>query len=101
MNWEIFGPQITFELIGQIEPDEYMAFGFSGSDNSSRMINSDVSISYLENHIGYTKDYNISGLFPVSSFNFKLFLLHDFSFLSVQIYWEIIKVFVPIQKLVE
>ncbi|KAI2795561.1 hypothetical protein BLOT_016681, partial [Blomia tropicalis] len=67
VNWEIFGPQITFELIGQIEPDEYMAFGFSGSDNSSRMINSDVSISYLENHIGYTKDYNISGLFPCTN----------------------------------
>ena len=65
LNWEIFGPQITFELIGQIDRDEYIAFGFSGSDNSSRMMNADVSVNYLESHLGYTKDYNISGPFPV------------------------------------
>lgn len=45
--------------------DDYMAFGFSGSDNSSQMMGSDVSINYLETHLGYTKDYNISGPFPV------------------------------------
>lgn len=43
-----------------------MAFGLSGSDNSSRMMNADVSVNYLDSHLGYTKDYNISGPFPVS-----------------------------------
>ena len=68
MNWEIFGPQITIELIGQIEPNDYIAFGLSGLQNSSRMIGSDVSVNYLaeRGYLGHTKDYNISGAFPVS-----------------------------------
>ncbi|XP_017490872.1 PREDICTED: protein Skeletor, isoforms B/C-like, partial [Rhagoletis zephyria] len=67
IHWEVFGPQITFELIGQIEHDDYMAFGLSGSDNSSRMMNADVSVNYLDSHLGYTKDYNISGPFPCTN----------------------------------
>lgn len=66
VNWEVFGPQITFELIGQIERDDYIAFGLSGSENSSRMIGADLSLNYLESHFGHTKDYNITGAFPVS-----------------------------------
>ena len=67
MNWEIFGPQITIELVGQIESDDYMAFGLSGSKNSSHMIGSDVAINYLEGHLGYTKDYNITGAYPCTN----------------------------------
>ena len=67
LNWEIFGPQITFELVGQIRSNEYMAFGLSGSKNSSRMIGSDVAISFMDGHIGYTLDYNITGRFPCTN----------------------------------
>ena len=66
INWEIFGPQITFEIIGQIKKDEYMSFGLSGSSNSSKMLNSDVALVYLETHFGYAQDYNITGAFPVN-----------------------------------
>lgn len=65
INWEVFGPQVTFELIGQLKKDEYMAFGISGSDNSSKMIGSDVALAYMETHLGFTRDYNITGAFPV------------------------------------
>lgn len=71
MNWEIFGPQITFELIGQISKDDYMAFGLSGSDNSSQMLNSDIALTYIETHFGYTHDYNITGAFPVQTEDFR------------------------------
>lgn len=64
LNWEVFGPQITFELVARIQLDEYIAFGLSGSDNSSQMIGADVAISYLEGHLGYTFDYNITDKHP-------------------------------------
>nr|XP_046920523.1 protein Skeletor, isoforms B/C-like [Dermatophagoides farinae] len=67
VNWEVFGPQITFELIGQLKKDDYMAFGISGSNNSSRMIGSDVAIAYMETHLGFTRDYNITGTFPCTN----------------------------------
>lgn len=64
LNWEIFGPQITFEVVAKIQPNDYIGFGISGSDNSSRMIGADVSISYLDAHFGFTNDYNISDRHP-------------------------------------
>lgn len=67
LNWEIFGPQITFELVARINPNDYIGFGLSGSDNSSRMIGGDVSISYLEAHLGYTFDYNLTDRHPCVS----------------------------------
>src|SRR5699024_10736219 len=98
----IFGPQITYELIGQIEPDEYIAFGFSGSHNSSRMMNADVAVNYLDTHLGYTKDYNISGPFPV---NCKAILIDTVSNLialwtSAPTFLATTKASVPIPKLV-
>lgn len=67
LNWEIFGPQITFELVARIENNDYIGFGISGSDNSSQMIGADVSISYLEAHLGFTFDYNITERHPCVS----------------------------------
>ncbi|XP_076331217.1 cytochrome and DOMON domain-containing protein knickkopf isoform X2 [Tachypleus tridentatus] len=60
MSWEIFGPQVTFELSGQIDDDEYMALGISGSENSSQMLGGDTAISYIDGTFGITKDYNIT-----------------------------------------
>ncbi|UYV78201.1 hypothetical protein LAZ67_16000469 [Cordylochernes scorpioides] len=67
VSWEIFGSQITFTLAGQIEEDEYMALGISGSHNSSRMLGSDVAVSYVEGYLGVTVDYNITGPYPCSN----------------------------------
>ena len=67
LNWETFGPQITFELVGRINANDYIAFGISGSDNSSQMLGADVSISYLEAHLGFTFDYNITDRHPCVS----------------------------------
>lgn len=64
LNWEVFGPQITFELVAKIASNDYIAFGISGSDNSSKMIGADVSISYLDAHLGFTYDYNITDRHP-------------------------------------
>lgn len=69
LNWEIFGPQITFELVARIQTNDYIAFGISGSDNSSQMLGSDVSLSYLEGHLGFTFDYNITDRHPCVNLN--------------------------------
>lgn len=43
-----------------------MAFGISGSDSQSQMLNSDVTIAYIDGYRGFATDYNISALTPVS-----------------------------------
>lgn len=67
MSWEVFGPQITIELAGQVMDDEYMSFGLSGSDTSSQMLGADVVVAYIDGARGYATDYNITSLAPVSS----------------------------------
>lgn len=70
VSWEVFGPQITFELGGQVMEDEYMSFGISGSDSSSQMLGADVVIAYIDGARGYAVDYNIDSLAPVNLSNF-------------------------------
>ncbi|KAG8187273.1 hypothetical protein JTE90_019162 [Oedothorax gibbosus] len=67
LSWEIFGPAITFELSGQIDEDEYMAVGISGSPTSSQMVGSDVAISYMDGLLGTVADYNVSGKYPCTN----------------------------------
>ncbi|XP_071557241.1 protein Skeletor, isoforms B/C-like [Temnothorax nylanderi] len=62
--WEIFGPQITIQLTGQVAEDEYMAFGLSGSETSSRMEGADVAVAYMDDTRGYATDYNITAKAP-------------------------------------
>ncbi|XP_026827952.1 uncharacterized protein LOC105278994 isoform X2 [Ooceraea biroi] len=64
VGWEIFGPQITIQLAGQVAEDEYMAFGLSGSEDSSRMEGADVAIAYMDDTRGYVTDYNITAKAP-------------------------------------
>lgn len=65
VSWEVFGPQITFELSGQVMEDEYMSFGISGSESSSQMLGADVAVAYIDGVRGYAIDYNITSLAPV------------------------------------
>lgn len=65
VSWEVFGPQITFELAGRIKEKDYMSFGLSGSESSSQMIGADVAVAYIDGHRGYATDYNITSLAPV------------------------------------
>lgn len=65
VSWEVFGPQITFRLAGQVMEDEYMSFGLSGSDTGSQMLGADVVVAYIDGARGYSTDYNITSLAPV------------------------------------
>ncbi|XP_065225069.1 protein Skeletor, isoforms B/C [Planococcus citri] len=60
VGWEIFGPQITIQLAGLVDEDEYMAFGTSGAVDKPQMLGSDVTIAYIDGHRGYANDYNIT-----------------------------------------
>ncbi|XP_075229163.1 cytochrome and DOMON domain-containing protein knickkopf [Lycorma delicatula] len=63
-SWEIFGPQITIQLAGQVGEDWYMAFGLSGSREKPQMLGSDIAIAYIDNYRGYAVDYNITANSP-------------------------------------
>lgn len=65
VSWEIFGPQITIQLAGQVDENDYMAFGLSGSDDSSQMLGSDVAVAFIDGYRGFATDYNITALTPV------------------------------------
>lgn len=65
VSWEVFGPQITIQLAGVVNEDEYMSFGISGSETSSQMLGSDVVVAYIDGFRGYATDYNITSLAPV------------------------------------
>ncbi|XP_069695747.1 protein Skeletor, isoforms B/C [Periplaneta americana] len=64
VSWEIFGPQITIQLAGQVAEDDYMAFGLSAAENKSEMIGSDVAVAYIDGYLGYATDYNITAKAP-------------------------------------
>ena len=64
ISWEVFGPAITMQLSGQVEIDDYMTFGISGSEKKSQMLGADVAVTYIEGHLGYAVDYNIDALAP-------------------------------------
>jgi DOMON domain/Electron transfer DM13 len=64
LSWEVFGPAITMQLSGQIAPDDFMAFGLSGSDTKSQMLNADVALTYIDGHLGQAVDYHIDALAP-------------------------------------
>lgn len=64
VGWEIFGPQITIQLAGQVAEDEYMAFGLSGSTERSSMIGADVTVAYIDGYQGFAHDYNITAKAP-------------------------------------
>lgn len=42
-----------------------MAFGLSGSEDSSQMEGADVAIAYMDDTRGYATDYNITAKAPV------------------------------------
>uniref|UniRef100_A0A182FAN7 DOMON domain-containing protein n=1 Tax=Anopheles albimanus TaxID=7167 RepID=A0A182FAN7_ANOAL len=64
VSWEVFGPQITIQLAGNVRLDEYMSFGLSGSDQRSQMLGADVVVAFIDGHRGYAVDYNITSLAP-------------------------------------
>lgn len=48
-----------------MDEDEYLAFGISGSPDTSQMLGSDVAIAYIDGYRGFATDYNITALAPV------------------------------------
>lgn len=64
VSWEVFGPAITFELAGQVDMDNYMLFGLSGSNERSQLLGADVAITYIDGFRGHAVDYSVSALSP-------------------------------------
>ncbi|CAM1329807.1 Uncharacterised protein PB.1026, partial [Pycnogonum litorale] len=67
IHWDVFGPQITFALVGQIDYNDYMAFGISGSEKKSQMEGSDIVMTYMKDLAGFVEDYNITALSPCTN----------------------------------
>ncbi len=44
-----------------------MSFGLSGAVDRSQMMGADVAVAYMDGFRGYSTDYNITALSPVSA----------------------------------
>lgn len=60
VSWEAFPPQLTVQLAGYIDQDEYMAFGASGRQGESVMEGGDVALAYMDQYLGNVDDYNLT-----------------------------------------
>lgn len=64
MQWEIQGDSVVIELYGRITEDQYMAFGLSGANGRSQMVNGDVVVAFYDrSQLRFrVEDYYISHL---------------------------------------
>jgi len=58
--WESFPPQLTIQLAGHIQDNEYMAFGLSGQQGRNQMVGADVSLVYWDEFLGHVEDFNLT-----------------------------------------
>jgi len=58
--WESFPPQLTIQLAGNINEDEYMAFGMSGVQGENTMVGGDVALVWMDEFLGHVDDYNLT-----------------------------------------
>ncbi len=68
VRWTIEGEIINIALSGRIKPGNYLGFGLSGSDSRTQMVESDVTVAWL-NEPGteaYAVDYYLSAYQQVS-----------------------------------
>ncbi|KAL3267917.1 hypothetical protein HHI36_007055 [Cryptolaemus montrouzieri] len=59
LRWALAGDSIVMQLVAKIDDRDYMAFGVSGDDSGSVMINGDVAVAYIDRDTmkGYAEDY--------------------------------------------
>jgi DOMON domain len=64
VQWEIQKDSVVIELYGRIREDQYMAFGLSGANGRSQMVNGDVVVAFYDvNQLRFrVEDYYISHL---------------------------------------
>lgn len=67
VSWDVIGQTITIELIGLLQPEEWMGFGISGNENTSQMIGSDVAVGFIQNGKGFAYDLNIDAKAPCTT----------------------------------
>ncbi|XP_070540793.1 protein Skeletor, isoforms B/C-like isoform X1 [Ptychodera flava] len=61
VSWTLGDDYIDFELSGQVDIDEYMAFGISGSDSTTAMIGADVTVTWNDRTAGIKAvDYDLN-----------------------------------------
>lgn len=59
IRWVLDGDDIVMQLVGKIEPNEYMAFGLGKDDSKSEMNNADAVVAWVERATGqvHATDY--------------------------------------------
>lgn len=63
-SWDVFGDTVTLEVAAQVDENDYIAFGMSGSPTEPKMIGGDVVVTYMDGYLGNLIDYNISSYMP-------------------------------------
>lgn len=63
IRWVLDGDDIVMQLVGKIEPGEYMAFGLGKDDSKSEMQNADAVAAWVDRQTGqvHAHDYYLGG----------------------------------------
>lgn len=63
IRWVLDGDDIVMQLVGKIEPNEYMAFGLGKDDSKSDMQNADAVVAWVDRTSGqvHAIDYFLGG----------------------------------------
>ena len=77
---------VFVKLCGCINPAEYMAFGISGDDSSSKMLNADVVVTWLNESSVGAVDYYLTGYAQVSMYENIECFSHVLPVVSVLMY---------------
>jgi hypothetical protein len=63
VRWALAGDSAVIQLVGKVDPGEYMSFGISGDVAKTKMIGGDAVVAWVdpEDFQGYAYDYFLEG----------------------------------------
>ncbi|XP_033098904.1 protein Skeletor, isoforms B/C-like [Anneissia japonica] len=61
VSWSLTEDTINIQLRGVVNINDYMAFGISGSESRTQMVNSDVIVAWFDGNVGRAQDYFFYG----------------------------------------
>jgi hypothetical protein len=64
IQWEVQGDSVVIDLFGRMSEEQYMAFGLSGANGRSQMVNGDIVVAFYDrSQLRFrVEDYYISHL---------------------------------------
>ena len=69
LRWVLDGDDVIMQLVGRVDPGEFMALGLGKNDNISAMVNADAMVTWIDPVTlkGFAVDYHLGDKTPCTS----------------------------------